>query len=78
MSPDQVPHEHTPHVADDNRKVFRNFFRKYPDCQVIGTGGRILFVSMETGMICSADDVTAGLVDLDPFVETAFREDAVL
>lgn len=56
-------------TADANRISILKFLRKYPDCEIYDSLGRTHFFSRKTGMVCSADDITAGLVDLEPFIE---------
>lgn len=50
------------HSADGNKTSIMAYTKKYPNSVVLDVGGRIHFVDTTTGMICSVDDVTAGLI----------------
>lgn len=52
-------------TANTRRARFIEFFDRYPDTVIFDVGGRVHFVSRDYGMICSADDVAAGLCHED-------------
>lgn len=62
-------HPAVPRTADENRKWVLAFLKKYPDCEIYDSLGRTHFFSRKYGMVCAVDDITAGLIDLEPFVE---------